>query len=128
MRRFPFEFEYGFRRVAAVLDTADELTTVGTMGQVLLGGRLELIAFSEAQPNPALPPVEMVTLRYTYRTPDSGRKSYTVLQPWARLENEFEAMLIDILPAGTTANTKHDELLVAVLALSDDAQNIACPS
>lgn len=127
MRRLPFEFEYGFRKVAAVLDTADELTTVGTAGQLLLSGRLEITAFSEAQPDPALSPVEMATLQYTYRTPDGGRKSYTVVQPWGRFETEFDAVLRDILPAGTTANNKHDELLVAVLALSDDGQKHRVP-
>jgi hypothetical protein len=127
MRNRPFEFVHGVRRVGAVVDTADELTTRGTAGQLLLDGRMEIDSLDEVQPDPALPPREMATIRYTYRTPEGGRKSYTVVQPAERLETDFDGVLKDILPAGTSANNRNGQLFVAVLALSDDGQRHRVP-
>jgi hypothetical protein len=123
----PFEFVHGFRKVGAVVDTPDELTMRGTAGEVLLNGRMEIVSLDDVQSDPALPPREMATIRYTYRTPDGGRKSYTVVQPAERLGTEFDALVQEILPPGTPVNNRGGNLLVAVLALSDDGQKHRVP-
>ena len=123
----PFEFVHGFRKVGAVVDTPEELTMRGTAGEVLLDGRMEIVSLDDVQSDPSMPPREMATIRFTYRTPDGSRKSYTVVQPAERLGTEFDALVQDIIPPGTTANNRGGSLLVAVLALSDDGQKHRVP-
>jgi hypothetical protein len=125
-KHHPFEYAYGIDRLGCVVKTADELSICGKDGKEMLRGLLKITEVDPAyQPDPSARPIEMATLEFT--PADSARRPYSVQKPYERVLNEFDAVLAEVTPDGTPWDNTRDQLLVAVLSLSDDKQKHRVP-